>query len=474
VTSIKTLPGDWPTAAQTAAFMKQDLGAKRRAQARRRAVLADCVKARQPALPPPPPPQTRERVDLDALAKEIADAKQEFEDLQKALREAVGDQLIALDTFAKAYTTQLASAMKDLDAYVADARTISGPIQELWKLQRARLDALQWAGIVDIAIQMGLMAATTMAADEKALLARRYPPVRPPVMAPELEAQIARVEAAAARAEGVVGAEAAVTAGADAETAGARAEAALSKAETTVVTEAEAAAGRARDALAGGEAVIGEPTSVSQAIENIAAGYGDKLGDAAKARLTALLDPANVKVAANAEEWAEIVGRYPSMANKSAANVGGFFDPATGRVFLPPGASPTAIQHEVLHAASNPIFAAKVGGGLDEALTEHFATEFGDIFGSTSKSAYIDAGYKNIAQRLEALVGHDTVTAAYFGDSRASQAAFNRIRDAVNAKAGNASAWDQLVEYSKLAEPRNGTAGISRRQFVDSFLATLK
>lgn len=97
--------------------------------------------------------------DIDGLANDISDLKQQFEDLEAQLGKEMAKQLKGISDYAQNYNQAWAAAMNALGNYLEEKKLLGPAINQLLQDHADMADAMKTAGILDEAAQAALMLA---------------------------------------------------------------------------------------------------------------------------------------------------------------------------------------------------------------------------------------------------------------------------------------------------------------------------
>lgn len=123
-----------------------------------------------------------------------------------------------------------------------------------------------------------------------------------------------------------------------------------------------------------------------------------------------------------AKKYGDEKNADPSVkSDQRALDVGGFYDPATGAVYVRLRGTFCHFFHETMHSFSNPDFLRKhVGGHIKEGLTQYFTdVVFDEQLGANApcKSVKEYEQYKQCAADLVQRCGEDTMAELFFNSS---------------------------------------------------------
>lgn len=157
---------EWLTGTSTVA---EALTRERADQARRLAALTGC---REAAAPPVPAVARKPEkpVNVDDLAKELDEAMKRFEELQKQLKEEVGNSLNQLAKFNEDYNKAWNRGMDNLDDYLHTYLKLLPGLKKLFEAFVDRATALEMGHLIDEKIHQAIGA--VMAVDGAAGLVR--------------------------------------------------------------------------------------------------------------------------------------------------------------------------------------------------------------------------------------------------------------------------------------------------------------
>ncbi len=199
---------------------------------------------------------------------------------------------------------------------------------------------------------------------------------------------------------------------------------------------------RHQDRQAPGHADRRPAITPQQALDNIKRTYGrfippDRFDNYCNLSNVQVLDEAGFN-----EKYKLVFGREPVRGGENAY---GFWSGATAYVRQGTEGRGT-VQHELLHAASNPEFGTQIGHNLDEATTEYFTRPLTAQAGiNRDDCPYYTEGRVAVIQALANLVGPDVVARAYFGDG---EAPVQKLIQAVD-KARGPGTWDKFVRLAQ-------------------------